>query len=242
MLHDTTELHRLERVRQEFVANVSHELKTPLAVIKASVETLIDGAVDDPHHRSDFLRHIDEQADHLDLLIVDLLSLARIESGKEVLHLEAVPLKEAVAACVERHRARAVARDLILEAECLGEENSAAWADAEAVSIILDNLVDNALKYTPPGGRIQIRCSADAGQVSLQVEDSGIGIPKQDLMRIFERFYRVDKARSRKLGGTGLGLSIVKHLVQAQHGGVQAESTLGSGSTFSVCLPRATAV
>jgi two-component system phosphate regulon sensor histidine kinase PhoR len=245
VLHDTSELRRLERVRREFVANVSHELKTPLSVITACVETLIDGAADDPQHRGAFLERIAEQAERLHALILDLLSLARIESGEEAFVLQAVPLDEAVSACVERHRARAEAKNQVLEAGCQplpdGQEVPAvAWADDEAVGQILDNLVDNAIKYTPPGGQIRIRWQAEERQVHLEVEDTGIGIPERDLPRIFERFYRVDKARSRELGGTGLGLSIVKHLVQAMHGTVSATSRPGQGTTFLVRLPRAT--
>jgi two-component system phosphate regulon sensor histidine kinase PhoR len=236
VLHDTSELRRLERVRQEFVANVSHELKTPLAVIKASVETLIDGAADDPAHRGPFLDQIDEQADRLHALILDLLSLARIESGTEALDIGPVPLGSAVADCLERHRARAEAKRQRLEAT--GEGLIAVWADREALDTILDNLVDNAIKYTPDGGGIVVRWSAaETDQVAIEVADTGIGIPERDLPRVFERFYRVDKARSRELGGTGLGLSIVKHLVQMLGGTVKATSQLGAGTTFRVCLP-----
>jgi two-component system phosphate regulon sensor histidine kinase PhoR len=244
VLHDTSELRRLERLRQDFVANVSHELKTPLSVIKACVETLLDGAADDPEHRGPFLQRIAEQSDRLHALILDLLSLARIESGAEAFELQAVPLGPAVAACLERHRARAEAKGQRLEVVPAPPDGgpggeAAAWADEEAVAQILDNLVDNAVKYTPPGGRIQVRWRGEDGHVRLEVEDTGIGIPEQDLPRIFERFYRVDKARSRELGGTGLGLSIVKHLVQAMHGSVRASSRVGQGTTFAVRLPRA---
>jgi two-component system phosphate regulon sensor histidine kinase PhoR len=242
VLHDTSELRRLERLRREFVANVSHELKTPLSVIKACVETLIEGAVDDPQHRGPFLERIDEQADRLHALILDLLSLARIESGAEAFEFRAVPLAPVVAACLEAHRARAEAKNQRLEGGARepadGSAEVTAWADEEAVRQILDNLVDNALKYTPAGGCIRVRWQAEEGQVSLEVEDTGIGIPEQDLPRIFERFYRVDKARARELGGTGLGLSIVKHLVQAMHGSVRAASRVGEGTTFTVRLPR----
>jgi two-component system phosphate regulon sensor histidine kinase PhoR len=246
VLHDTSELRRLERLRQEFVANVSHELKTPLAVIKACVETLLEGAVEDPDHRGPFLERIAEQAERLHALILDLLSLARIESGSEAFEHQSVPLAPVVAACLERHRARAKGKNQLLEAvpPALGpgaEQDLAAWADLEAVNQILDNLIDNALKYTPPGGRIGVTWKAEDGHVWLEVQDTGIGIPERDLPHIFERFYRVDKARARELGGTGLGLSIVKHLVQALHGTVQATSRLGQGTTFSVRLPRATA-
>jgi two-component system phosphate regulon sensor histidine kinase PhoR len=248
VLHDTTEVRRLERLRQDFVANVSHELKTPLSVIKACIETLLDGAADDPQHRGPFLRQIADQSDRLHSLILDLLSLARIEAGTELFQLEAVQLAPLVAACLERHRTRAESKKQILEPLAFavhehskpGAQNSeAAWADAEAVQEILDNLVDNALKYTPEGGRIRVGWHLDNGEICLQVQDSGIGIPEQDLPRIFERFYRVDKARSREMGGTGLGLSIVKHLAQAMHGNVGVTSEVGKGTTFSVRLPRA---
>ncbi|HEV3255536.1 MAG TPA: ATP-binding protein [Gemmataceae bacterium] len=273
VLHDTSELRRLERLRHEFVANVSHELKTPLSVIKACVETLLEGAVDDPENCGRFLEQIAEQSDRLHALILDLLSLARIESGTEAFEFQPVAVGPVVAACLERHRARAEGSGQRLEAiapvsiedrgsriedskprperdtlaptsvdprsSILDPRDVTAWADEEAVGQILENLVDNALKYTPPGGRISVRWHVEDGQVSLEVEDTGIGIPEQDLPRIFERFYRVDKARSRELGGTGLGLSIVKHLAQAMHGSVRASSRLGQGTTFTVRLPRA---
>jgi two-component system, OmpR family, phosphate regulon sensor histidine kinase PhoR len=250
VLHDTSELRRLERLRQEFVANVSHELKTPLSVIKACVETLLLGAVDDPQHRGVFLERIAEQGDRLYALILDLLSLARIESGDELFELTAVPVGPAVQACLERHHARAGARGQTLTMgggggtfeTCPtggnGDDGADAWADEEAIDQILDNLVDNAVKYTPDGGRIHVNWRPDGDYVCLEVTDTGIGIPEQDLARIFERFYRVDKARSREMGGTGLGLSITKHLVEALHGTVSATSRVGQGTTFTVRLPR----
>jgi two-component system, OmpR family, phosphate regulon sensor histidine kinase PhoR len=276
VLHDTTELRRLERLRQEFVANVSHELKTPLSVIQACVETLLDGAADDPNHRGPFLEQIADQSSRLHSLILDLLSLASIEAGTEAFTFEAVPLAPAVAACLGRHRARAEARGQTLEAvppspdretggqgdkgtrgaeerpgadgargpsPCLPVSLSpcldvTAWADEDAVRQIIDNLVDNAVKYTPAGGQIRVHWRAEGNEVVLEVADTGIGIPERDLPRIFERFYRVDKARSRALGGTGLGLSIVKHLVGALHGTVAATSQVGQGTTFQVRLPR----
>ncbi|HEY1861175.1 MAG TPA: ATP-binding protein [Gemmataceae bacterium] len=246
VLHDTSDLRRLERVRQEFVTNVSHELKTPLSVIKACVETLLDGAADDPAYRVSFLQQISDQGERLHALILDLLSLARIESGTEVFEFRNVALESVVTACLERHGARAEAKHQVLEAigpngEAPGGTGISVWADEEAVSEILDNLVDNAVKYTPHGGRIKVRWNAGADQVCMEVEDSGIGIPEADLPRIFERFYRVDKARSRELGGTGLGLSIVKHLVQAMNGSITATSQVGKGTVFSVRLPAASA-
>jgi two-component system phosphate regulon sensor histidine kinase PhoR len=238
VLHDTTELRRLERLRQEFVANVSHELKTPLSVIKVCVETLQDGAAEDSRHRERFLEQVARQADRLDRLIHDLLSLARIESGNELYDFQAVPVQLLVEVCIERVRTRAEARQQILEV-VPPEGEVAVWADEEAVEQILDNLLDNAVKYTPEHGRVRVSWHQQGAQVQVEVSDTGIGIPDTDLPRIFERFYRVDKARSREMGGTGLGLSIVKHLVQAMHGSIGATSSLGQGSTFHISLPSA---
>lgn len=241
VLHDTSELRRLERLRSDFVANVSHELKTPLAIIKACVETLVDGAAEDPRHRAAFLEKISDQSNRLQSLILDLLSLARIESGAETFEFETLPLARIVPSAVLRHAARAEANELTLVAETPPDQESQqaeCWADEEAVNQILDNLIDNALKYTPRGGKVAVRWRLQADQVLLEVQDNGIGIPEADLPRIFERFYRVDKARARELGGTGLGLSIVKHLAQAMRGGVTATSRLGGGTTFCVRLAR----
>lgn len=239
VVHDTSELRRLERMRQDFAANVSHELKTPLSVIKVYVETLQNGAAEDPQHCGPFLDQIAEQADRLHHLILDLLSLAKIESGDTAMEFEPVGLDQAVGDCLERQRARAEAKRQTLEA-CPANDNQpvVAWADPEAIGTILDNLVDNAIKYTPEGGRICVRWAVDEDNAWFQVEDNGIGIPERDLPRVFERFYRVDKARSREMGGTGLGLAIVKHLVQAMDGRVTAVSYLGQGTTFTIHLPR----
>ncbi len=241
VLHDISELRRLERLRQDFVANVSHELKTPLANIKSSVEVLLDGAVEDPASRGLFLEQIDEQAVRLDALIKDLLSLARIEGGSAGLEFEAVPVEDAVHGCLDRHRTRAEAKRLTVNGVALAgcPPDLAVWVDEEGLAQVLDNLVDNAIKYTPDGGRVTVRWEATPRQVCLEVVDTGIGIPERDQPRVFERFYRVDKARSRAMGGTGLGLAIVKHLTQAMGGTVQVASELGQGTTFRVCLPRA---
>jgi len=240
VFHDITDLRRLETIRQEFVANVSHELKTPLAVIQACAETLIDAGADDPAARETFLQRINDQAHRLHRLILDLLTLARIEAETEIFDLQAVSLEKAVRSCLERHRTLAEGKNqqlVLVPPE--RREPIAAWADEEAVSQILDNLVDNALKYTPEGGSVRVGWDQADARTFVRVEDTGIGIPEQDMSRIFERFYRVDKARSRELGGTGLGLSIVKHLVQAMKGSVQATSQLGQGSSFTVMLPAA---
>jgi two-component system, OmpR family, phosphate regulon sensor histidine kinase PhoR len=239
VLHDTTDLRRLERLRQEFVANVSHELKTPLSVIKVCVETLLDSAMDDdPHHRRQFLEQLNSQSNRLHALILDLLSLARIESGEEMFDFQPVAVSDVVEACMERHRPRAEAKGQVFESVPPAvEEALAVWVDEEALEQILDNLLDNAVKYTPQAGRVSVRWRREGEQVCLEVADTGIGIPPSDLPRIFERFYRVDKARSREMGGTGLGLSIVKHLAQAMRGSVRAASRLGQGTTFTVYLP-----
>ena len=238
VFHDVTDLRRLERMRQDFVANASHELKTPLASIKAYTETLLNGALEDPEVNTRFLHQIDEQAERLNRLILDLLSLARIEAGGSAFHHAPLPIGPVVRKIVEPHRGRAEAKGLQFLPEL--PEGDGPWvrADEEAVRQILDNLIDNAVKYTAPGGRVEILCRAAEDRVLLQVADTGVGIPREDLPRIFERFYRVDKARSRELGGTGLGLSIVKHLVGTLGGRVGVESHPGTGSTFWVSLPQ----
>src|SRR5579871_2862212 len=174
VLHDTTELRRLERLRQEFVANVSHELKTPLSIIKACVETLLDGAMDDVQHRRQFLEQLDTQSNRLHVLILDLLSLARIESGEELFEFQPLPLCEIVTTCMERHRPRAESKGQVFETvPPAGEEGLAVWADEEALEQILDNLLDNAVKYTPQGGRIEMRWRREDDQAYLEVADTG---------------------------------------------------------------------
>ncbi len=239
VFHDITHLRKLERVRREFVANVSHELKTPLAAIQALVETLLDGALQDPEHNVRFLGRIRENADRLHRLVQDLLSLGRIEAGQEVLEIQPLAVDAGVEACLARHGERARGKGLRLEA-APPTEAVIVLADEEALAEILDNLVDNAINYTPAGGAITLRWSGENGEAVLHVEDTGAGIPEKDLPRIFERFYRVDKARSRELGGTGLGLSIVKHLAGALGGSISAVSQVGKGSKFTVRLPRST--
>ena len=239
VFHDVTELRRLERMRQDFVANVSHELKTPLASIKAYTETLLDWALHDENVNVRFLNRIEEQADRLNQLILDLLSLARLESGHEVFHHGPLAVSAVVETCIETHRGRAEAKGLDLRLE-LGavDDSTLVVADEEAVHQILDNLIDNAIKYTTEGGWVRLACRLSVEAVEIEVADSGIGIPRDDLPRVFERFYRVDKARSRELGGTGLGLSIVKHLIQSIGGEITVDSRVGEGTRFHAKLPR----
>jgi two-component system, OmpR family, phosphate regulon sensor histidine kinase PhoR len=237
VLHDVSELRRLENLRRELVANVSHELKTPLAAIKAYAETLRMGAVNDPTHNLTFVQRIEEQTERLHQLILDMLQIARVESGQENFEIGDVPLAEVFEECQAQFADAAAARQIDLRVE-LAPPELAVRGDEEGIRMIVTNLVDNAIKYTPPHGRVTVRTLVDDANVTIEVQDTGIGIAEKDQARIFERFYRVDKARSRELGGTGLGLSIVKHLAQAFGGHVGLDSTLKKGSTFRVTLPR----
>ena len=237
VVHDVTELRRLENLRRELVANVSHELKTPLAAIKAYAETLRMGAVNDPDHNLTFVLRIEEQAERLHQLILDMLQVARVETGQETFEIVRVPLRDVLDECAAQFADSAAAKGIELRVE-LPPTGLAARGDEEGIRAILSNLVDNAIKYTPAGGRVTLRTTADDRAVAIEVADTGIGIAEKDQSRIFERFYRVDKARSRELGGTGLGLSIVKHLAQAFGGSVTVESTPKKGSTFRVTLPK----
>ena len=238
VLQDITELRRLEFLRQEFVANVSHELKTPLTSIKVYTETLQQGAVDDPHVNRDFLGQIATEADRLQDLILDLLQLARIESGHQELELEALSMRESVLASVAHYAAAAHAKAIEISVDEKSLDLSV-WADREALRQILDNLIDNAIKYTSEGGRVECSWEPLDKDVRLAIRDTGEGIPAGALPRVFERFYRVDKSRSREIGSTGLGLSIVKHLVGNLNGTVTVESEPGVGSTFFVTLTAA---
>ncbi len=239
VFHDVTDLRRLERMRQDFVANASHELKTPLAAIQAFTETLIDGAIEDETVNRDFLRRIEEQTARLNALILDMLSLARLDGGRETFQHRPLVASHALRACYDNHLGRALASGLRLTLH-LGNLDDATRivADEEAMRQILDNLIDNAMKYTPEGGRVNLNAKATAAQVVIEVSDTGMGIPRDELPRIFERFYRVEKGRSRAKGGTGLGLAIVRHLVQALGGSISVESRVNSGSLFRVELPR----
>jgi two-component system phosphate regulon sensor histidine kinase PhoR len=254
VMHDTTELRHLESLRRDFMANVSHELKTPLSSIKAYTETLRDGAVHDPDTADRFLQRIEEQSDRLNHLITDMLMLARIESDQQAFEIVPVDVARVAAACVDNRRSAAEAKGISL-AIAPHQPVCRVRADLEGFREILDNLIDNAIKYTPEGGSVTIswNLTPDTGSeirrgerstpatphltARIAVCDTGIGIKNEDQIRIFERFYRVDKARSRELGGTGLGLAIVKHLAQSFGGSVSVTSEPGKGSTFTVELP-----
>jgi len=236
VLHDVTELRRLERVRRDFVANVSHELKTPLAAIRGFVETLLSGAQEEADVRERFLSRIDDNVGRLSHLVTDLLSLARIEGQAHAIQRVPVDLGDVVRAVAERAHGAAERKGVTLSIEGC-EDGVSVLGDAEGLTQIANNLLENAVNYTPGPGRVSVRVSRTATRGVIEVTDTGVGIPRDDLRRIFERFYRVDKARSRELGGTGLGLSIVRNLVQAMHGHVHVDSEVGQGSTFRVEIP-----
>jgi two-component system phosphate regulon sensor histidine kinase PhoR len=236
VFHDLTRLRQLERTREEFVANVSHELRTPLSLIKGYAETLLDGAKDNPEVATKFLQTIDRNAHRLDLLIQDLLTISALESGRVTLNPRDLALRPLVDRCFVDLQARAAARHVTL-ANHLGE--LAAHADETRTEQVLSNLLENAVKYGRDGGTVTVGGrDAGAGRVEVFVQDDGPGIPPESLERVFERFYRVDKGRSREQGGTGLGLAIVKHIVQSHGGRVWVESEPCKGAKFCFTLPK----
>jgi two-component system phosphate regulon sensor histidine kinase PhoR len=238
VFHDLTRLKQLENTRQEFVANVSHELRTPLSLIKGFVETLLDGAKNDPELATRFLRTIEKHTDRLTYLIEDLLTISRLESGQIVMNLHRVGLREEVARVMDDLQSRAGEKNVRLENTV--PVDLLARADADRLQQVLFNLIENAIKYGRQEGVVSIGGKLDSdNRVELWVRDDGPGIPGEARERIFERFYRVDRARSRETGGTGLGLSIVKHIVQAHSGEVWVNSELGAGTTFYFTLPQA---
>jgi two-component system phosphate regulon sensor histidine kinase PhoR len=236
VLHDVTQLRRLEAVRREFVANVSHELKTPLAAVRGLVETMLDDAAMPTETRQRFLARVSSQVQRLSAIVNDLLTLSRVESGPDAVDHLTLDLRRPVRESTQALLAAAQQKGHRLATE-VPPEAVLVRGDEEALRQVVDNLVGNAIQYTPPGGSISVRLAADPREATIAVADTGIGIEPRDQERIFERFYRVDKARSRELGGTGLGLSIVKHIVLAHRGQVAVESQPGEGSTFRVRLP-----
>ncbi len=237
VIHEISELERLEGMRRDFVSNVSHELKTPLTAIHGYVETLLEREDVDAGTRRRFLRKIRKQSSRLGALVSDLLTLSRIESSAERLE-NLVDLRAQVEEVLGLLRPSGDARSVELVADCPGAPVNVR-GEEEALRQALSNLVDNAVKYSAEGGRVVVRLHALNGRAVLEVEDEGPGIAPEHLDRIFERFYRVDRARSRELGGTGLGLSIVKNVVQRHGGGVEVESERDHGSTFRFWLPTA---
>jgi two-component system phosphate regulon sensor histidine kinase PhoR len=236
VLNDTTHVRRLESVRRDFVANVSHEIRTPITSIKGYVETLLDGAMDDKENLQHFLEIIQRQADRLNDIIEDLLTLARIEQDPDqAITLERVRLLPILEAAVLTCKAQAAAREMRIALQCPG--NAEARLNSALFEQAVVNLLDNAIKYSDAGDTIEVTAGQHDGETVVSVVDHGCGIARDHLPRLFERFYRVDRARSRKLGGTGLGLAIVKHIMNAHQGRVDVQSGSGKGSRFRLYLP-----
>jgi two-component system phosphate regulon sensor histidine kinase PhoR len=236
VLHDITELRKLERVRRDFVANVSHELRTPLTAIQGFAETLLAGAIDDAHNRTRFLEIILEHSRRLARLTEDLLMLSKMDAERLGLEFRRISISQLMESCLETSQHRAKEKNLEVR---LNAPNGLpdVSGDRRRLAEVLQNLLDNAIQYTMPGGKITLSAEARSDEVIVTVSDTGIGIPRADQPRIFERFYRVDVARSREAGGTGLGLSIAKHLVEAHGGRLWVESELGQGSRFHFSVP-----
>ncbi|MEK6680969.1 MAG: ATP-binding protein [Nitrospirota bacterium] len=235
IFHDITKIKRLERIRKDFVANVSHELRTPLTSIKGYTEALIDGVIDDSNKAKEFLNIISNHTERLNNILTDLLQLSYIESGQYKPKASNINLRTAVEKAVALLKTNIEKKGFAIDIQV--PEGLIVAADEDKLNLAFVNLIDNAIKYTPEKGRIGIKAEARGKEVMVSVSDTGIGIPKEDLARIFERFYRVDKDRSSELGGTGLGLSIVKHIIDAHGGRVWAESELNKGSSFYFTLP-----
>lgn len=236
IIDDVTQLRSLETMRRDFVGNVSHELKTPLTAIRGLVETLLDDPETAPETRGRFLEKTLRQAERMSLLVSDLLSLSRLESG-DALERSPLDLRAPVAASVRALQPTSEAKNIQV---VIKMPQRALWIDGdeEALRQAVTNLLDNALKYSPEGAAVTVEVGEKANRAQIAVSDQGPGIERHLQERIFERFFRVDKARSRELGGTGLGLAIVKHVAQAHGGEVELESAPGRGSTFSILVPR----
>ncbi len=237
-LHDVTELRKLENVRRDFVANVTHELKTPLTSIKGYAETLLDGAINDPAHSRPFVQTIQEQAETLSRLIDDVLDLSAIEAQRVSYRFEPIALQEIVSRVIKNLEPLAKAKQVTLHAR-VPDNVPPVRADREKLVQIVVNLLDNAIKFNKPGGEVRVNAEVKDSELIVRIQDTGRGIVPEDLPRVFERFYRGNKDRSHDIPGTGLGLAIVKHLLEAHQGTVTAQSTLGQGSVFQFSLPLA---
>lgn len=235
ILHDITDLERLENVRKDFVANVSHEFRTPLTAIAGYAETLLEGALEDQDNNRKFLEIIRSNAIRLNSIASDLLTLSELQGGSAPQSVEHVPVGDAIESALSTVAAEAALRNVTLETGPI--ENLVVSGSRYRLEQALVNLLANAVKFNRPAGQVRIETKRNGTDISILVSDTGVGIPSNDLPRIFERFYRVDKARSRQVGGTGLGLSIVRHIVERMNGRVSAASQLGKGSVFTITLP-----
>lgn len=235
VFHDITSIRELEVMRTEFVANASHELQTPLTAVKGFAETLLDGAMHDPQTSEKFIKIINNEAERLSRLVDDLLDLANLEAKKINLSFQPVDLRTFIPETVQRLMPHAEKNELTITCD-IPDNLPSIRGDSDWLAQVIFNLLENSIKYTQPGGRIMVRALKQKENIKVEVEDTGIGIPAKDLPRVFERFYRVDKARSRRMGGTGLGLAIVKHVVEAHGGKVTVRSEEGKGTTFSFTL------
>jgi two-component system phosphate regulon sensor histidine kinase PhoR len=229
---DITKLKKLERVRSEFLGNVSHELRTPIFAIQGMIETLLQGAIDDKEVNRDFLQRALHNTQNLNTLLGDLIEISRIESGEMKMSFRYFPVREFLVNVVADLQELARLKEIQLLLEDPGS-TAEVMGDKERLKQVMVNLIENAIKYNKPGGRVVVSYRPSAGAVQVLVQDAGVGIPHEHLTRIFERFYRVDKERSREAGGTGLGLAIVKHIVEAHGSKVEVRSEVGKGSTFS---------
>ncbi|GBF32684.1 phosphate regulon sensor protein PhoR [Desulfocucumis palustris] len=236
LFRDVTEKRQLEQLRNEFIANVSHELRTPMTSIKGFLETLLDGALDDRDAAEHFLKIMSAETERLTRLIDDLFALSNIENRKVLPKKEPILLEDVVEKVVSILGQSASDKDIELTTS-MAEDLPRVMADEDMITRVIINLLDNAIKYTHTGGRISVEAGRDGERIFVRVTDTGIGIPEESLSRVFERLYRVDRARSRECGGTGLGLAIVKHILEVHGGSIEVTSSLGRGSTFTAYLP-----
>lgn len=235
---DIAQLRKLERVRSEFLGNVSHELRTPIFSMQGFIETLLDGAIDDPQVNREFMEKVYRHSERLNTLLNDLIEISRIESGEMKMSFRYFAVAPLLRQVVEEMTADATKKQISLDADVNGHSVEEVYGDRERIKQVLINLVDNAIKYTEAGGKVICRLHPEGSVCHISVEDTGCGIDQAHLPRLFERFYRVDRNRSRAVGGTGLGLAIVKHIIEAHGGSIQVRSEVGKGSVFTFILKR----